>query len=94
MKRTCQHYAKGGLPESTRSLVIPPLEPERMPMAKAFIDLQEQRHPADYDMQRQFDRVTALGLVDSAQSAFADWTIVRSTPNAAALLLNRQWGRA
>jgi uncharacterized protein (UPF0332 family) len=98
MKRICQHFAKGGLPEPIRSLIISPLEPELMSVAKAFIDLQEQRHAADYDTQREFDRVTALDLVDSAQSAFADWAAVRSTPNAAAfltaLLLNRQWGRA
>jgi uncharacterized protein (UPF0332 family) len=98
MKRICQHFAGGGLPEPMRSLVVPPLEPRLISVAKAFVHLQEQRHTADYDVNRQFDRVTVLDLVDSVQAAFADWAAVRSTPNAAvfltALLLNRQWGRA
>jgi hypothetical protein len=98
MKKTCQHFAAGGLPELVKSLVVPPLEPELVSVAKAFIRLQEERHAADYDTQRQFGRVAVLSLVNMVQSAFGDWAAVRSTPNAAAfltaLLLNRQWGRA
>jgi hypothetical protein len=98
MKRVCQQFVGGGLPEPMRSLVCWPLEPGLMSVAKTFIRLQEERHTADYDVRHPFDRVTVLDLVDIARTAFADWAVVRLTPNAGvfltALLLNRQWGRA
>jgi hypothetical protein len=98
MRRICQHFAGGTLPEPMRALVVAPLEPGLVSVAKAFIRLQEERHTADYDISRQFGRVGVLGLVGIVQAAFADWAAVRTTPNAGvfltALLLNRQWGRA
>ena len=44
----------------------------------AFIDLQEQRHIADYDLSAQrFTRQGTLVHVQRAEQAFADWTTAR-----------------
>jgi len=64
---------------------------------QAFVDLQEARTEADYDVGKQWNRFDVLNSVQTARQAFADWTTVRSTQNAtvfvAALLLQRHWGR-
>ena len=98
MKAVCRRFANGSHSDQIRSLITVPLEKEFKAVANAFLKLQEARHAADYDLAQPFNRVDVLEIVDTAQSAFADWAAIRSTPNAAvfltALLLNRQWSRA
>jgi len=64
-------------------------------IAKVFRLLQEQRHLADYDVLRAFDRIDVLELVNTAEGAFADWNVERATPNAkvflAALAFWKSW---
>ncbi|ADW67325.1 hypothetical protein [Granulicella tundricola] len=66
-------------------------------VAGTFVNLQEQRHAADYDLTRTYTRIDVLNVVDTAQDAFADWRNVRRTAEAnvfcAALLFHRTWGR-
>ncbi len=97
MKRICQFFALGGLPDPIRSLVVRPIEAEPVRVAQTFIRLQEQRHAADYDMQFRLDRAVADNLVDDVEAAFRDWCAVRASHNAGvfltALALHRQWGR-
>ena len=44
-----------------------------------FVDLQEARHEADYDVARRFTRGEVLDLVDRAEQAFTDWKCVRKS---------------
>lgn len=97
IRRVCQFFARGRLPEPVRSLVVPPVEAELMRVSKAFIELQERRHSEDYDTQVGPNRLTADNFVDLAESALLDWSAVRASHNAGvfltALALHRQWGR-
>ncbi len=97
MKRICQFFALGGLPDPIRSLVVRPIEAELLRVAQAFIRLQEQRHAADYDTRFRLDRAATDNLVDAVESAFRNGSAIRTTPDAAvfltALALHRQWGR-
>jgi hypothetical protein len=64
-------------------------------VAAAFVELQESRAAADYDLSTTFNRVDVLEKIRIAERAFAEWRTVRGTPDAAvfiaALLLQRQW---
>ncbi len=71
------------------------MEPELATVAATFVELQEARHSADYDMSQVFSRPDVLSAIQLVDQAFAAWKLVNDRPNAnvllAALLLNRQW---
>jgi len=85
------------IPAATRSLLSLPLEPALVSVLEAFVELQEARHQADYDLQKTWNRLDAATHVGTARNAFASWQTVRRAPNAAvfaaALLLQKHWGR-
>jgi len=74
-----------------------PIEADIRAVADRFVQLQEQRHRADYDHTATFIRVEALQIVANVEEAFAAWHRVRRQPNAtvflAALMLQRHWSR-
>ncbi len=45
--------------------------------ATTFIDLQEERHRADYDLTKPFTKAEAIALVDSSIQAMKDWNHAR-----------------
>ena len=57
-------------------------------VAKAFTQLQEQRHAADYDNSRIWSRTQALVQVKAAEQAFADWARIREHPLAQEYLVS------
>jgi hypothetical protein len=95
MKSACMQFTVES--RNAERLIIPPLEPEISMVAKAFIDLQQNRHEADYDLSQAFDRVRALTLVEQSREAMLGWRKVRNRPNAnvflATLLLRNRWNR-
>jgi uncharacterized protein (UPF0332 family) len=95
MRSACEQFAKSS---STLSrLVVSPLEAELQAVAKTFVELQQQRHLADYDLTQSFDRIKVLRIIDKTKTAMTEWSEVRNQPNAnvflAALLLNSRWNR-
>lgn len=70
---------------STMPTGIVPVELVRV--ATAFVELQEARHRADYDVGARFTRVEARERVKAARRAFADWKTVRGLPCARLYLL-------
>lgn len=96
MREVCRRFAAGALPPATASLLAGPLQPELKQLASTFVELQDARHQADYDLATAFDRVDVRHKIDLATRAFLAWHSVRAHPNAtvflAALLLQRQWG--
>jgi len=100
MKVVCKAWGLGNvarLSAQTRTLVAGQIEPGLRAVAAAFVDLQEARHAADYDLSENFTKVDSLTLVNRASQAFIDWQTVRSVPNAgvflAALLFEKQWNK-
>lgn len=51
-------------------------------VAATFVDLQQHRHDADYNMGQQFTRIEVLNIVSAAERAFVDWGAVRNSPQA------------
>jgi hypothetical protein len=78
MKSACRSFAGGQLPLVVRrglpaGFVVPD---ELRNVAQAFVDLQEQRHLADYDLSWNLTRAQALDLVQQADQAriqFEHW---------------------
>jgi len=100
MKTVCKQFARGDvhqLSSGTAQLIAAPLEPELISVADSFVELQEARHVADYDVWEPFGRVDVLQKIALAEQAINSWNTVRDRPNAkvflAALLLQRQWNR-
>jgi hypothetical protein len=91
------HGRLDGIPSTTRALLILPLAPALLHVLEAFVELQEARHQADYDLATPWNRVRAANHVTTARTAFASWQAIRNDPNTrvlvAAILLQSQWGR-
>ncbi|WP_437837184.1 hypothetical protein [Sorangium sp. So ce1153] len=49
-------------------------------VARAFLDLQQARHDADYDPSKRFTRQGVLTHVGQAEQAFKDWDVAISDP--------------
>ncbi|HVC61395.1 MAG TPA: hypothetical protein VND19_13665 [Acetobacteraceae bacterium] len=99
MKALCRQFAgRTGSSDHVRPLLTQPLDPGLILIATRFLELQEERHAADYGMSQNFTRFAVLNMTDDVQRAFDNWAKIRSTPNTAvfltALLLNRQWSHA
>ena len=56
-------------------------------IARTFIELQQDRHAADYDNSRKWTRTEALDRIESVQAAFDSWDIIASEPIAEDFLL-------
>jgi hypothetical protein len=74
-----------------------PIPHEVQRVASAFLELQEQRYEADYNVSATFTRSETNQLVARVEEAFQDWQTIRDDPVAqmylAALLLWRTWKR-
>ena len=66
-------------------------------VARCFVELQEARHKADYDIAATQSRTEALEFVRQVRDAFAAWTAVRMHDEAnvflAALLFAGRWAK-
>ena len=63
------------------------LQDELVSVAAAFVDLQQQRHEADYDVARSFTRAKVPAMVGDAERAAANWQQVRRSVQADAFLI-------
>jgi hypothetical protein len=65
MRDACRSFSGGNLPDTiVRSLPQGFIVPAALrDLARAFVDLQEERHTADYNLARTFTRAQVLALV-------------------------------
>jgi hypothetical protein len=88
-----------GLLDALESLIAFPLDPSLLfvLILSAFIELQEARHKADYDLTEQWDRLDVLTKIGLARRAFLAWGAVRKSPNVATLMtcvaFRKEWGK-
>ena len=103
LKETCTAITaanKGGWakPQSKiAGLFDLPLEPEIATAADSFVQLQEARHSADYDLAEPLTRVDVQQSIEQARAAIASLESVRTRPNLsrfyAALAFAKHWDR-
>lgn len=97
MKAACKGFGSSNPQTQLHPLVSLPVPSDLAYVANTFVDLQINRHLADYDVSDTWSRVQTLALVQSVESAFAAWKKVRTSADAkvflASLLLYKQWQR-
>ncbi len=105
MRHVCSGLVKwnaagGGdqhIPRATQVLLDHPFDHGLAAVLRTFVDLQEARHQADYDLTTTWNRPIALNHAQAVRDAFSAWKATRQTPNASvvltALLLQRHWRR-
>jgi uncharacterized protein (UPF0332 family) len=94
MKKASQAFAFGLLPTALKTIVgvIPSTLKQ---IADTFVELQEARYEADYDVGKTFTRSEVLELVRRAEDAFQIWSTIRGDKSSdvylASLLLWTKW---
>ncbi len=90
-------FQTGDIPRSTQDLLKFPFDKDLIFVLKAFVELQEARHQADYDRSSVWSRRDVLTKIELARDAFDAWGRIKTTPNATvfkfALLFQKYWGR-
>ena len=103
MKKAAKSLSSGGtLPDHVKAVYLGTVPSELRNVAKAFVELQDRRHDADYDMNASFTRAQVTDLITLAQDAFDDWKAVRAKPGErvavelflSAMLLWDRWGKS
>lgn len=98
MKKAAEMFRFTQIADADLREVLPGPLPIQLPeVARAFKELQEERHRADYDYWGNFSRSEALDLVALAEEAHRSWRSIRTDPAAEgfllSLLLGRRWTR-
>ena len=94
MKQASKVFASGSLPTALKTIVgaVPPALKR---VADTFVELQEARHEADYDIGQRFTRSEVLELVHRAEDVFTVWDTIRGHQSSdvylASLLLWKKW---
>lgn len=82
MKRVCEAVRDDKLP-----FLGSTIPDELRQLAKLFVELQEQRHDADYSRSRTFTKTDAREVVKRVEEGFGFWATVQTTQIAAPFLL-------
>jgi len=97
MKQTCYRFLTKRIVEDLAPLLRTSISAKMLFTAEIFVNLQEQRHLADYDVGFSLSRTETLFWVNEVRRAFADWKLIRETDEAtvflAALAFGKRWDR-
>ncbi len=97
MRQGCRPFAAGALPDHLKAVTAGDVPNDLKAVAESFIELQQRRHEADYNVAQTFSRQVALALVERVRAAFEAWDRVRTHQTAtvflANLLLGSKWKR-
>jgi hypothetical protein len=96
MKQVCRQFQQNPLPDSLRALLSRPLSAELKMVIELFLDLQEARHEADYDVAARLTREMALTAYLDAKLVFDSWGLVQEDEAhvfLAALAFGPRWNR-
>ncbi|MES2391818.1 MAG: hypothetical protein V4555_09260 [Acidobacteriota bacterium] len=97
MKQVCLPFSRGTLTPVVAALLHGPPSREIRSIAKIFVDLQEIRHNADYDLAAHFSRLETLQTIERSESAQAAWGRIRNSDEAnvflAALAFGARWAK-
>ena len=78
MNEASKSFKSRNLPELYDTLLTSsPIPPELGRIAAAFVDSQQNRHRADYDLSAPFSRQDALNAVQQVRSAMKDWETLK-----------------
>ena len=87
MRRVCDLVTKSPVPPAAAAVLGAPVPTELVRVATAFVELQDRRHDADYNLARVFTRPEARNSVAETKNTFALWNGLRAAPIARPFLL-------
>jgi uncharacterized protein (UPF0332 family) len=88
MSDVCRAFANANLPAKITGPIGPVvISGQLQAVATAFVDLQQARHEADYDIGATITRSGAQAHIAQVSQAFAAWQAVRNTPEARLFLV-------
>lgn len=87
MKKACAQWNGGGNPWTTALAMAAP--PQSLKdVAAAFVELQQLRHEADYDLDAAFSSVTVQANIERAENAITRWRQIKtSNPDHASVVM-------
>ena len=102
MKEVCSKYFAATTAASFTLQIAPllsfPLDVKLKSVAGVFVDMQEARHAADYDVSTKLTRIDVLSMIADVEAAIPDWKSIRKTDNAKVflidMLMRKAWARA
>ena len=98
MKKICGRFLAVQLSNPLLSLIGSNASPELQIVARTFIELQDARHNADYDLGWTITREEAQQFVNLAWDAFKSWEAIEKTAEAnifiLSLLVWKNWDKA
>jgi len=78
MRNTSAAFSGGTLPPSLAAVLRGPIPVDLRRVARTFVQLQEARHEADYDLSRSFVREEVKRLIAETRAALQRWSTVRT----------------
>lgn len=97
MKKVCSQLRHATLPAALQSLLPSGVSNDLQAIAGVFLEAQEARHRADYDLSARFRRSTTFQLIDKVDRAVFVWKRIRKSDEAtvflAALTFASRWDR-
>jgi hypothetical protein len=97
MKQACRPFAAGALPDHIKAVTDPTVPDDLRTVAEVFVEMQQSRHEADYNVASTFNRPDVLGYVARTRGAFEAWERVRDQQIATVFLVNlllaKKWAR-
>jgi hypothetical protein len=88
MKRICSRFLPAQLDQPLLDLIGPSSTADLQTVARSFIQLQEARHRADYDLSYKLDLQQARQHVELAITAFESWRRIEGTAEANIFILS------
>ena len=92
MRTVCSQYFAATTAAKFHPQIAPlltfPISTELKNVAETFGTMQEARHLADYDLHSKFSRFKVLTQIGDVTDAFADWAVIRTSPNAKVFLMD------
>ncbi len=97
IKDICGRFQGAKAPGKLKMLLPHTLSTQLRFIAKTFVDLQEERHSADYDIGLKLSQSAALRSVANAEDLFTQWASIRNSDEAnvflTALVFGKRWDR-
>lgn len=99
MKTAAKSFGSGwgALSDRLKPRFTNPISPDLTLVANTFVKLQQQRHEADYNVEKRFLKTDTTKLVQDTKDAFAAWNRIRKTNEERqfliCLLLGKSWDR-
>ncbi len=79
MKKICGRFLPAKLDQPLLGLIGPAASPELQYVARTFIQLQDARHSADYDLGYTLTPVAAGQFYNQAAQAISSWEFIQDT---------------